>query len=313
VLTVTEFDIPAGDGRTLHVYDCGSGDLVVMWHHGTPNIGAPPRPLFAVAERLGIRFISYDRPGYGGSTSLPGRDIASAAADAATVADALGVSEFAVFGHSGGGSHALGCAALLPSRVTAAVSISGLAPFTADGLDWFAGMGPGSEASLRAAAAGRAVKEAHEATESEPDFLPADWAALDGEWGWFGSVVGPAMAGGPAPLIDDDLAYVGQWGCDAATIVAPVLLVHGGGDLTVPSSHSEWLSRRIRASLLRIAPAEGHISVLPATGVQALQWLTRSKRATGRNRPPASDLAASYAGNCVQRRLTLLAAAAQPY
>src|SRR5919201_101814 len=133
---VTEFYIAAGDGRTLHVYDCGRGGLVVMWHHGTPNVGAPPRPLFAAAERLGIRFISYDRPGYGGSTPLPGRDIASAAADAATVADALSVSGFAVFGHSGGGSHALACAALLPSRVSAAVSICGLAPFTADGLRW---------------------------------------------------------------------------------------------------------------------------------------------------------------------------------
>jgi pimeloyl-ACP methyl ester carboxylesterase len=273
---VRELDIEACDGRTLHAYARGGGDLAVMWHHGTPNIGAPPRPLFAAADRLGIRFISYDRPGYGGSTPLQGRDIASAAADAAAVADALGVSDFAVFGHSGGGSHALACAALLPSRVTAAVSISGLAPFTADGLEWFAGMGPGSEASLRAAAAGRAVKEAHEATESEPDFLPPDWAALDGEWGWFGSVVGPAMAGGSAPLIDDDLAYVDQWGCDLATINASVLLIHGGGDLIVPSAHSEWLSRHIPGAQLRVLPGEGHISVLPAASVQALEWLAQA-------------------------------------
>ncbi|HEY0000245.1 MAG TPA: alpha/beta hydrolase, partial [Actinoplanes sp.] len=131
---ITELDVKGGDGRTLHAYDWGDGDRVVMWHHGTPNIGAPPRPLFAAAERLGVRFISYDRPGYGGSTPLPGRDIASAAADAAAVADALGVAEFAVFGHSGGGPHALACAALLPGRVTAAAAISGLAPFDAAGL-----------------------------------------------------------------------------------------------------------------------------------------------------------------------------------
>lgn len=277
---VRELDISTADVRTLHAYDSGSGDRAVMWHHGTPNIGAPPRPLFAAGDRLGIRFISYDRPGYGGSTPLPGRDIASAAADAAAVADALGVASFAVFGHSGGGSHALACAALLPGRVTAAVSISGLAPYIADGLDWFAGMGPGSEASLRAAAAGRAVKEAHEATESEPDFLPADWAALDGEWGWFGSVVGPAMAGGPAPLIDDDLAYVDQWGCDPATITAPVLLIHGSDDLIVPSTHSEWLSRHIPKAQLRKAPGEGHISVLPAMAVQAMEWLTQAEPAS---------------------------------
>jgi pimeloyl-ACP methyl ester carboxylesterase len=272
---VAEFDVETGDGRTLHGYDRGGGDLVVMWHHGTPNIGAPPGPLFAAADRLGVRFVSYDRPGYGGSSPRPGRDIASVAADAAAVADALRVPEFALFGHSGGGSHALACAALLPSRVTAAVSISGLAPITADGLDWFAGMGPAGEASLRAASAGRAAKEAHEATESEPDFLPADWAALRGEWGWFGSVVGPAIAGGPGPLIDDDLAYVAPWGCDPGMIKVPVLLVHGGGDLIVPSAHSEWLSRQIPGARLRVLPGEGHISVLPVAAVQALEWLAQ--------------------------------------
>jgi pimeloyl-ACP methyl ester carboxylesterase len=278
---VAELDIETADGRTLHSYDSCGGELTIMWHHGTPNIGAPPEPLFAVADRLGVRFVSYDRPGYGGSTPRPGRDIASAAADAVAVADALGVPAFAVLGHSGGGSYALACAALLPSRVTAAVSISGLAPFTADGLDWFAGMGPGSQASLRAAAAGRAAKEAHAATKSEPDFLPADWAALDGEWGWFGSVVGPATAGGPAPLIDDDLAYVHQWGCDLATITAPVLLIHGSDDLIVPSAHSGWLYLRIPGVQLRVLPGEGHISVLPAAATQALEWLAQIEQPAG--------------------------------
>ena len=273
---ITELDVKGGDGRTLHAYDWGDGDRVVMWHHGTPNIGAPPRPLFAAAERLGVRFISYDRPGYGGSTPLPGRDIASAAADAAAVADALGVAEFAVFGHSGGGPHALACAALLPGRVTAAAAISGLAPFDAAGLDWFAGIGPAGTASLRAAATGRAAKEAHASTPSDPDFPPADWAALEGEWGWFGSVVEPAMAAGPAALVDDDLAYVGDWGFDPPVIAVPVLLVHGGGDLMVPASHSAWLARRIAGAELRLVPDEGHISVLPVAAVAALEWLARA-------------------------------------
>jgi pimeloyl-ACP methyl ester carboxylesterase len=256
----------------LHTYDHGDGDLVVMWHHGTPNIGAPPAPLFAAASRLGIRFIGYDRPGYGGSEPRRDRTIASGASDAAAVADALGVGRFAVLGHSGGGPHALACAALLPDRVIAAVSISGLAPRSADGLDWFAGMGPGSEASLRAAAAGRAAKEAFEPSE-DIDFTPADLAALEGEWGWFGSVVAPAVAAGPGPLNDDDLAYAGDWGFDPATITAPVLLVHGSDDRMVPSAHSAWLAGRIPSAELLIEPGAGHISVLPATGGRALEWL----------------------------------------
>jgi pimeloyl-ACP methyl ester carboxylesterase len=56
----------------------------------------------------------------------------------------------------------------------------------------------------------------------------------------------------------------------------PVLLVHGSSDLMVPSAHSEWLSRHIRGSELWIAREEGHISVLLAMAVQALEWLTQA-------------------------------------
>jgi pimeloyl-ACP methyl ester carboxylesterase len=273
-----EFDVKTADGRTLHAYDRGRGDLVVVWHHGTPNIGSPPRPFFAAADRLGIRFVAYDRPGYGGSTPVPDRPIGSAAADVTAVADALGLDRFAVFGHSGGGSHALGTAALLPERVTAVAGVSGLAPFDAAGLDWFAGMGPAGQASLRAAAAGRPAKEAQAAIESTPDFTPADWGSFDGEWGWFGSVVEPAVVNGPAPLIDDDLAYVNPWGCDPATIGVPVLLVHGADDLVVPVGHGRWLAGHIPGAEYREIAGAGHISVLPAAGDAPLEWLATHGR-----------------------------------
>jgi pimeloyl-ACP methyl ester carboxylesterase len=269
-----ETDLTLADGSTLHVYDTGgSGRLTVLWHHGTPNIGAPPRPLFAAADRLGIRWVSYDRPGYGTSTPRPGRDMASAATYVAAVADALGIGEFAVMGHSSGGPHTLATAALLPDRVLAAVSVSGLAPFDADGLDWFAGMAPGSEGSLRAAAMGRAAKEAYEAEFDPETFTPSDHAALDGPWSWFGEIVPPAIAAGPAPLIDDDLANVGPWGFDPADVTAPVLLVHGEADRMVPASHSVWLAGRIPSAELWLRPGDGHISALNHAEA-ALDWLS---------------------------------------
>jgi len=272
---MTEFDVDFDGGRRLHAYDTGGDGVPVFWHHGTPNIGAPPRPLFAAAQRLGLRWVSYDRPGYGGSTPVRGRDIASAAADTARVADALGIDRFAVMGHSGGTPHALACAALLPERVLAVVGGAGLAPFGAEGLDWFAGMAPSSEASLRAAVAGRAAMEAHEAAGGEdgPAFIPADWAALEGEWGWFGSVVGPAVAAGPAALIDDQMAYVAPWGFDLAEVNAPILLLHGELDRVVPSPHSEWLARHCPAAQLQLSPDDGHISIL-RHAESALDWLS---------------------------------------
>ena len=107
------------------MYDTGAPEggaaLTVFWHHGTPNIGAPPAPLFEASTRLGIRWVSFDRPGFGGSTPQPDRNLGSAAALVATVADHLAIDRLAVVGHSSGAPHARACAALLPDRVVAAV------------------------------------------------------------------------------------------------------------------------------------------------------------------------------------------------
>jgi len=226
---VTEADLVLGDGRTLHYYDTGGDDagdrLAVFWHHGTPNTGEPPQPLFPAADQRGIRWVSYDRPSYGGSSPRPGRDVASAAADVGRIADALGLDRFAVAGHSGGGPHALACGALLPERVMCVVSVSGLAPFGAEGLDWFAGMAPSGERELRAAVAGRVALESLLAaefgpgSEAEPEadgepgaFTPADEAVLSGPWSWLAGVAGQAIRGGLSGMVDDDLAYAAPWG-----------------------------------------------------------------------------------------------------
>ncbi|GAA0240465.1 hypothetical protein GCM10010492_44510 [Saccharothrix mutabilis subsp. mutabilis] len=196
------------DGRTIHAHDTGTGGFPAFWLHGTPNTGAPPEPLFADADRLGLRWVSYDRPGHGGSTRTPGRDVASAARDVAAVADALDLDRFAVVGHSGGAPHAPTCAALPPSRVTAAV-----------------------------VSAGRAEKEAYEAAgvEYDPEFTDADLAALDGPWSWFERVAGPAPASGPGGPVDDDLAYVSPWGFDPGPLDVPALF---------PPDALDWVARR---------------------------------------------------------------------
>ena len=278
VVGVTQRDVDLGGGRTLHVYDSGLPDdaerLVVVWHHGTPNIGAPPAPLFPASDRLGIRWVSYDRPGYGGSTRRIGRDAASSAKDVAQVADALGVERFAVMSHSGGGPHALACAALLPQRIVAVAVVAGLAPYGAEGLDWFAGMAPSGVASLHAALEGLEAKERYEASAPEDPsaFVAADHAALAREWSWFGGIVRAGLAHGLGGLVDDDIAYVTPWGFGTEEVVAPTLLVHGRLDRMVPSSHGEWLAARLPSAELWLTPDDGHISVL-RSAPHALEWL----------------------------------------
>ena len=80
-MVIREFDVELPDGRILHGYDTGqegrADRLAVVWHHGTPNIGLPPEPLFPASKRLGIRWLGYDRPSYGGSSPHSGRYVAS--------------------------------------------------------------------------------------------------------------------------------------------------------------------------------------------------------------------------------------------
>src|ERR1700722_4628089 len=288
---VTETGIRLSDGRTLHAYDTradgqadrgGDGQAgapgAVFWLHGSPNVGSPPEPLFAAAEANGLRWVSYDRPGYGGSGPHDGRTIASAAADVAAIADALGLGRFTVLGHSGGGPHALACAAALPERVIAAVSVSAPAPLDAEGLDWFAGWSPGIAAENRAATAGRAALEAHWAEAgAEPEgmdafFTDADLAALEGSWSWLAGVAGQAMEQGGPGYLEDTLAAVRPWGFRPDAIRVPVLIMHGARDKMVPRAHGEWLADHCPAAELRIVPDAGHITVLDSAP-EALAWL----------------------------------------
>lgn len=274
-----ELDLPVSSGRTLHVYDAGpreSGRLPVVWHHGTPNIGAPPEPLFAAAERLGLRWVSFDRPGYGGSTASEGRTISAVADDVSRVADALGIDQFAVAGYSGGGSYALGCAAVLGGRVRAVLSLAAVAPYGADGLDWFAGMTPSGVAALGTAAAGRDVRAALDASGFAYDiqFTKADLALFEGPWGWLGKVGEPALDAGPYGQIDDDVSYTLPWGCDPGAITAPVLLLHGTEDRIIPVDHGSWLAARCPFAELRLCEGDTHFTIV-THAESGLEWLRR--------------------------------------
>ncbi|HUG50296.1 MAG TPA: alpha/beta fold hydrolase [Terrimesophilobacter sp.] len=285
-------DIPLPGGRWLRVHDsaggAATGGFTVVWHHGSPQTGAILAPLLSAADARGIRLISYGRPSYGGSTARPGRDVASAASDVGQIADALGVGRFAVMGASGGGPHALACAALLAERVTAAVCLASPAPFTGDGAGWFAGMA--SDGGLRAAAAGRSVREIYAQTdEFDPDsFTESDYAALEGTWSALGDDARSASTAGSGGLVDDDLAFVAPWGFDVSDIRAPVLLVQGGQDRVIPPAHAEVLLRQCTDGELWIRPNDGHISILDACPL-AMDWLLAHSHYSGGSGAEVAD------------------------
>ena len=283
--------VRAADGRTLQTYAAGApdGQLVIV-HHGTPCSGTLAGWWASDAAARGIKLVGYDRPGYGGSTRHPGRTVADAAADTATLADAFGAERFRTWGVSGGGPHALACAALLPDRVVAAASLAGVAPYDADGLDYLAGMGQDNIDEFGAAVEGEAalrpfLSAAREGVlSSKPDTLAegmrsilpdADIAVMTGDKAdflhqWMTSGQRDSCDG----WLDDDLAFVANWGFRLEDIQVPVLLRQGRLDLMVPYAHGEWLAAHLPAAETRLTDDDGHVTLISDLG-PVHDWLLR--------------------------------------
>src|SRR5215510_9653306 len=130
-------------GREVEAVVTGAADgIPLVFHHGTPGAATELAQLQDPALACGLRTVVLSRPGYAGSTPRPGRSVADVVDDVVAVLDELGDERFLTLGWSGGGPHALACAALLPDRCAAAATLAGVAPYAAEGLRWLDGMGP---------------------------------------------------------------------------------------------------------------------------------------------------------------------------
>jgi len=287
---VNELDLLLRDGRTLHVYDGGDPDgLVVVEHHGTPGSGLAYPPDVELARERGLRVVSYDRAGYGGSTPKPGRSVADIAADVEDVLDALGVERFVSLGGSGGAPHSLALGALLADRCLAVGAIASPTPWDAEGVDQMAGMGEQNVEEFTAAMEGAAALEAYlepeaaqlrDATaEQIRDVLstllpPVDREVLTGDRAAHAKAsTDRALAAGIAGWRDDDLAFVKPWGFELDDIGVPVLLWQGVQDLMVPVAHGRWLAERIPGVEAHISEPDGHLSIAVARLGEIYDWL----------------------------------------
>jgi pimeloyl-ACP methyl ester carboxylesterase len=208
--------------------------------------------------------------------------------DVAHLADALEIDRFAVAGRSGGGPHALACAALLPDRVTRAAALVALAPRGAPGLDWFAGMAESNVREYTTALTDPARLEARliprsAAIRSDParllEELRAELTDEDRQIVSDNTIRSmllrnyhEALRTSPYGWIDDCLALTAPWGFDPADIRVPVLLWHGVKDVFSPAAHAYWLAARIPHATAVLEPAAAHFAALRALPT-VLGWL----------------------------------------
>lgn len=272
-------EVSGPGGRLLEAELHGPTDgQTVIFHTGTPSAGRLFAPMAEAGASRGLRHVAYSRPGYGRSERSPGRSVAECADDVAAVADRLGIERFFTAGWSGGGPHALACAALLPGRVIAAATLASPAPRDADGLDWLAGMGAENIEEFRAADSGdeqlRAYLNQHApafARATGPDLHAAlgnllaevDGRALTGEFAeYLATCSRAALEHGIWGWMEDDLAFVRDWGFDLGAISVPVGIWHGGKDRFVPYSHGAWLAERVAGATPHLYPDHGHLSLV---------------------------------------------------
>jgi pimeloyl-ACP methyl ester carboxylesterase len=287
------------DGRGLAYLVRGPEDgIPVIAHHGTPGsrLGHHPDP--AVYGAAGVRWLTYDRPGYGRSEGARGRDVAAAAADVRELADALGLERFGVFGVSGGGPHALATAALLPDRVARAAVFVSPAPPDDPELDFRAGMTELNLAEFGAAEQGEEalaafLAEPVEAIRRDPlalvELLRTELPAPDREVLARPDVLpivledlAEAVLQEGRGWIDDDLAFARPWGFAPEDVRVETRLWHGELDVLAPASHSRRLAERIPGAGLEIVPGAGHLllDLVP----EACAWLA------GRNEGRAASV-----------------------
>ena len=284
------------DGRVLAFAIWGDpSGFPVLTLHGTPGSRLERWPNEELYGNLGVCLVTHDRAGYGRSERRRGRSVADEVDDVVALADFLGFERFGVSGGSGGGPHALACAALLPDRVVRATCVVSIAPLGSSGLErdaWLAGMDPENVKEFGWAIAGEEVltselEREHAAmvqrVAADPTTVLGDFElsesdraqlarpeisqiirestpeqALNGVWGW----------------VDDDLAFIRPWGFEVLEIVVPVLVWYGTTDVLVPPTHGEWLAANVPGCLVKTDDVAGHLGSDPEREIsENMFWL----------------------------------------
>lgn len=280
------------ESRPVCVREAGDPDGVpVLYFHGTPGSRLDLDFGDHVAQELGVRVVSFDRPGYGRSNLVP-FGLSSVASDARVVADSLGLGRMAALGWSGGGPFALAAAAIMGERVTAVGLASGPGPFQEV---------PGALAQLEAGDLAalallpehpdRAAEQFSVGSEMMVAFKDDEETFMSGMDAMFGGtdadvMTDPTLRHHLFVMLNeglrqgaegggwDNVAWLGHWDIDLASVRCPVHLWYGEHDSTIPVAHGQWLAEHLSDARLVVQTGQGHLGPMRNLG-QMLSTLTR--------------------------------------
>jgi len=263
-------------GRSLEYLSNGVvSDAAIIFHQGTlADLIGWGSSLSSLADQ-GIRAVSFNRSGYGRSSSLDNRVVLDTGRDVTQILDHLNLTKFVSIGASGGGPPAL--ATGLDERCVGVVTVGGLAPFNQPDLDFYAGMKAGDILEYKTAL--RDINEFLEMFGADGPVtiwcLPDQEALASPASDEMKAAVAKTYEFGLRCLVDDYSSYLSPWGFDVEDIEVPVVLFQGALDENVPPGHGQWLARKIRNAHLVVKPEEGHISIWHRCRQEIFETATR--------------------------------------
>lgn len=259
------------DGRVLTYLEFGDPDgAFVLHHHGGLLSATDIAASKDAARRLGVRWVSFDRPGIGGSTPDPGRTIHDGARDAEEFVDRLGIGgEVRVTGWSMGGPYALATTERLADRVARTAIVAGSLP-----LD-----DPSTLAELNAMDRRftsmakdyvRALSAVASAWGGLALFSPRMWAKVagHGEGADDERSVREAQvelaasahdaARSPAGIVEEYRAWALPWGFALEDIATLVDVWQGTEDHLVPMEWARRMAQSLPSAELHVVAGAGH-------------------------------------------------------
>lgn len=262
------------DGRRLAYEVVGDPEgTPVFFQHGTGDSRLCKYPDDSVTAGLGVRLITADRPGVGGSSPRKHRSILDWVPDVEAIADAVGLERFVVAGHSGGGPHALAVAFRLGDRVTGVGLAAPLASFDEPGTEDMV-----EEKELRTVFKFAHVKFLAEAAGKEQakkyskdikgfvehcaEAYPPDKPVFTDPVlePMFEAEFAEAFAQGGVGALDDMWAFL-DWGFKPEDVSQHVEIFHGDADDILAPEMSERLSRRLPDCTSHVWTGAGHYGV----------------------------------------------------